>query len=135
MKAPKNLKHKPIISVNGYDKIDGKYKNNSDAKALSIGVAQYDKKEISLKVWRNINSKWSRQSEELPLHRNLDLTILLLDTLNNIKNKNYNLGSFNTEVEKVKINKIEDYYRNPENKAEIDNRIESIRIKINELKK
>ena len=36
MKAPDNLKHKPIISVDNYDQIDGIYAGNSDAKALSI---------------------------------------------------------------------------------------------------
>ncbi|CAM1346782.1 DUF6530 family protein [Tenacibaculum insulae] len=135
MKTPKKLKHKPIVSVNDYDKIDGKYKNNTDAKALSLGKAQYDNNEISLKIWRNVNSKWSRQSEELPLHRNLDLTILLLDVLNNIKDGKYNLDNFKTEINSEEFNKIEEYYNKAENKLEIDSRIESIWNKINELKK
>ena len=54
--------------------------NNTDAKALSIGSAQYDSDEISLKVFRYIG-QWSRQSEELPIHRVLDLSILLLRAL------------------------------------------------------
>lgn len=74
--------HKPIISVSDYDKVDGKYANATDAMALSIGLAQYDRSDISLKVWRYTNDeKWSRQSEELPVHRNLDLTILFLTSL------------------------------------------------------
>lgn len=82
MDAPKNLSHTPIISVGDYDKIDGKYANDTDAMALSIGQAQYDHSDISLKVWRYSNDeKWSRQSEELPIHRNLDLTILFLISL------------------------------------------------------
>ena len=32
---------------------------------------------ISAKVWRHTGEKWSRQSEELPLHRVLDLAILV----------------------------------------------------------
>ena len=68
MKSPKNLSHKPIISVNDYDKIEAKYSNRTDAKALSIGKAQYNKKEISLKVWRYVKGRWSRQSEELPIN-------------------------------------------------------------------
>ena len=32
--------------------------------------------DISAKVWRHTGEKWSRQSEELPLHRVLDLAIL-----------------------------------------------------------
>jgi hypothetical protein len=37
--------------------------------------------EISAKVWRYTGEKWSRQSEELPLHRILDLAILECETL------------------------------------------------------
>lgn len=33
--------------------------------------------EISAKVWRYTGEKWSRQSEEMPLHRVLDLAILV----------------------------------------------------------
>ena len=74
-------KHKPIVSVSDYDRIDGIYANNTDAKALSLGRAQYNNKEISLKVWRWGNNKWSRMSEEMPIHRNLDLSILFIKTL------------------------------------------------------
>ncbi len=104
MKAPDNLKHKPIISVDNYDQIDGIYAGNSDAKALSIGFSQYDKSEISVKVFRNPNGKWSRQSEELPLHRNLDLTILILETLanKNISNFNKSISSLN-DVKELEI--------------------------------
>lgn len=35
------------------------------------------KVDISAKVWRYTGEKWSRQSEELPLHRVLDLAILV----------------------------------------------------------
>ena len=52
MNSPKHLKHKPIISVNDYDKIDAQYRKNTDVRALSIGKAQYDEDEISLKVCR-----------------------------------------------------------------------------------
>lgn len=81
MESPKHLSHHPIISVNDYDKIDALYANSTDVKALSIGIAQYDVSEISLKVWRHTDKKWSRQSEELPIHRNLDLSILFLAAL------------------------------------------------------
>ena len=80
-KSPKHLKHKPIISVNNYSQNDAMYANDTDAVALSIGKAQWDSNQISLKVWRHTGKKWSRQSEELPIHRNLDLSILFLSTL------------------------------------------------------
>lgn len=83
MEAPTYLKHQPLVSVNDYDQIDSEFKPSTDAKALSIGRAQYNHKYLSMKVWRFVNGHWSRQSEELPIHRNLDLTILLLHVLAN----------------------------------------------------
>lgn len=40
MESPKHLSHRPIISVNDYDTIDGLYANKTDVKALSIGMAE-----------------------------------------------------------------------------------------------
>jgi len=45
-----------------------------------LGLAQWNdrgKVDISGKVWRHTGEKWSRQSEELPLSRILDLAILV----------------------------------------------------------
>ncbi|RYD97197.1 MAG: hypothetical protein EOP54_11680 [Sphingobacteriales bacterium] len=84
MTVPEHLQHKPIIAVNHYDKKDGKYAPNSDAKALSIGQAQYDKNEISAKIFRHTGYKWSRQSEELPIHRVLDLAIFIAASMQSI---------------------------------------------------
>jgi hypothetical protein len=80
MKIPVELKHKPVIVSEDYDKIDGRFAHQSDAKGLSLGLAQWNdrgKVEISAKVWRHTGEKWSRQSEEMPLHRVLDLAILI----------------------------------------------------------
>ena len=111
MKSPKNLKHKPIISVNDYHKNDGHYSEGTDAKALSIGYSQYDNKEISLKVWRRPNGKWSRQSEELPLHRNIDLNILLLGALMTDINTGFPKTELSVEVDNLKgVQTIKDYY-------------------------
>ena len=81
MKIPTTLKHKPVIVSENYENVDGRNAYNSDAKGLSLGLAQWNdrgKVDISAKVWRYTGEKWSRQSEELPLHRVLDLTILIL---------------------------------------------------------
>ncbi len=78
MKIPTTLKHKPVVVSEDYDRIDGRYAYDSDAKGLSLGLAQWNdrgKVDISDKVWRYTGSKWSRQSEEMPLHRVLDLAI------------------------------------------------------------
>jgi len=80
MKIPTELKHKPVIVSEEYDQIDGRTAHGSDAKGLSLGLAQWNERgnlEISAKVWRHTGEKWSRQSEELPLHRVLDLAILI----------------------------------------------------------
>ena len=80
MKIPTNLKHKPVIISNNYENVDGRSAYETDAKGLSLGLAQWNdrgKVDISAKVWRYTGEKWSRQSEELPLHRVLDLAILV----------------------------------------------------------
>ena len=80
MKIPTTLKHKPVVVCENYENVDGRYAYQSDAKGLSLGLAQWNdrgKIDISAKVWRHTGEKWSRQSEELPLHRVLDLAILV----------------------------------------------------------
>ncbi|UWG98694.1 DUF6530 family protein [Dehalobacter sp. DCM] len=80
MKIPATLKHKPVIVSENYENIDGRNAYNSEAKGLSLGLAQWNdrgKLDISAKVWRYTGEKWSRQSEELPLHRVIDLAILI----------------------------------------------------------
>ncbi len=84
MKIPTNLKHKPVIVAEDYENIDGRTAYKTDAKCLSAGLAQWNdrgKVDISAKVWRYTGDKWSRQSEELPLHRVLDLAIFICRTL------------------------------------------------------
>ena len=84
MKIPTSLKHKPVIVCENYENVDGKYAYDSDAKGISLGLAQWNERgkvDISAKVWRHTGEKWSRQSEELPLHRVLDLAILVCRTL------------------------------------------------------
>lgn len=82
MDIPTTLKHKPVLLVKAYDAIDGRYAGHSDAKGLSIGLAQWNDRgrvDVSAKVWRYTGEKWSRQSEEMPLHRVLDLALLIVE--------------------------------------------------------
>ncbi len=84
MKIPTSLKHKPVIVCENYENVDGRDAYHSNAKGLSLGLAQWNDRgnvDISAKVWRYTGEKWSRQSEELPLHRLVDLTIFLCRTL------------------------------------------------------
>lgn len=80
MQIPTNLKHKPVFVAEDYGNIDGRSAYHTDAQGLSLGLAQWNDRgrvDISAKVWRHTGEKWSRQSEELPLHRVLDLAILV----------------------------------------------------------
>lgn len=88
MKIPTTLKHKPVIVSDNYENVDGRNANNTDAKGLSLGLAQWNdrgKVDISAKVWRYTGEKWSRQSEELPLHRVIDLAILTCRSLQHFR--------------------------------------------------
>ncbi len=83
MRIPVTLKHKPVVTCENYANIDGRNAYDTDSQGLSLGLAQWNdrgKIDISAKVWRFSGEKWSRQSEELPLHRVLDLAILIART-------------------------------------------------------
>lgn len=134
MNSPKHLGHKPIISLNDYDKIDAQYRNDTDVKALSIGIAQYDFNEISLKVWRHTGIKWSRQNEELPLHRNIDLNILLLASLLKDTTSDYPNSNLREEIDdNSNVKLIQDYYKAHE--IFLKPRFEELRDKLNEFLK
>ena len=94
MKIPTTLKHKPVLTVENYEQVDGRYAYHSDAKGLSLGLAQWNDRgrvEISAKVWRYTGEKWSRQSEELPLHRVLDLAILIVRGMQYMQEESYRI--------------------------------------------
>lgn len=77
---PTTLKHKPVFVCENYEQIDGRMAGHTDAKGLSLGLAQWNdrgKVDVSAKVWRHTGGKWSRQSEELPLHRVIDLALMI----------------------------------------------------------
>jgi hypothetical protein len=67
--APLHLKHCPTFMV-PYEPFDGPYVEDTDAKYLSVGLAQWrnpdDPDAVSAKVWRYVDGKWSRMSEEIP---------------------------------------------------------------------
>ncbi|MFG0212682.1 DUF6530 family protein [Brevibacillus porteri] len=84
MKIPTNLNHKPVVVSDNYERVDGRLARNTDAKALSLGLAEGSsrrKVDLSAKVWRYEGEEWSKQSEELPLHRVLDMSILICRSL------------------------------------------------------
>lgn len=91
---PSNLKHKPVITVENYAQVDGRLAGQTDAQGLSLGLAQWNERgkvDVSAKVWRHTGEKWSRQSEELPLHRVLDLAILICRSQLYFREESYRL--------------------------------------------
>jgi hypothetical protein len=130
--SPKHLSHQPIISVNNYSENDAMYANNTDAKALSIGKAQYDKNQITLKVWRHSGKKWSRQSEELPIHRNIDLSILFLAAISVDETSHYPKSNLREEIDSpTEVQKIKEYYE--ENKKFIEPRLKELKRLLEEI--
>lgn len=77
---PQHLGHKPVYAI-PYEKFDGIYAGGTDARYLSVGLAQWDDNSVSVKVMRHTGEKWSRQAEELPLHRVIDMTLLVAKSL------------------------------------------------------
>lgn len=93
---PKSLKHKPLISVDYYQK-DIDNIGAGDAQYLSLGYAQWDddRRDVSAKIFRrnSSDSRWSRQAEELPVSRVLDLAIFIIDTYKGTTNSETYFGS------------------------------------------
>jgi hypothetical protein len=128
MALPQHLTHKPIVETTNYKEKDEKFYKPTDVVNLSLGFATFDKKEISAKVWRqNPGSSFKRQSEELPLHRVLDLAILIIDNLKSSPVK----GAGNI-INTDKQEDLENYYK--ANKNEIDNRMDELLEVINNFK-
>lgn len=84
LSVPMHLQHKPVIATQNQRTVDdpehqGTY---TDVRCLTIGQVQWnDPNSFSVKVWRHGDSRWSPQSEEVPLHRSLDQAILVLSTI------------------------------------------------------
>ena len=77
---PTNLTHSPIV-YSAYEERD-KLGGAGDAKWISIGQATWDKECFSAKIFRQTDDgSWSRQSEELPLWRVLDLAIFTVSAI------------------------------------------------------
>lgn len=119
--VPTHLSHKPIIACDYQE-----YRNTQDdAKFLSFGRAQYNKECASVKIFRR-NKKWSRQSEEVPIERVTDMTLMLVSTINRIYNEEDDGSILNETV------------ITPEDlsflKSQIENNKEDIKKSLTELK-
>ena len=127
---PKSLKHKPLISVDYYQK-DIDNIGAGDAQYLSLGYAQWDdnRRDVSAKIFRrnNSDSRWSRQAEELPISRVLDLAIFIIDTY---KGTNTTETYFGSSIKnKDKENMIARYFQH--NRQLLDTQLDVIRQLLN----
>jgi len=103
-KIPTLLKHKPVIISPDYGEVDGRYAGRTDVQGLSIGLAQWNdrgKVDASSKVWRHTGDKWSRQSEELPIHRVLDLAIFTVRALGYMREAYHLYNKDHPEIDRV----------------------------------
>lgn len=113
---PLYLAHEPIVSVE-YSKID----EIGDAKFLSLGKATWNKEDYSAKIWRWSDEKWSRQSEELPFWRVLDLARLVIAAI-----KRTDSGMFENIINEKELGAFKKY---------LDDNMELYIPRINELKR
>lgn len=73
---PQHLAHKPVYAL-PYSAFDGPYAGNTDMQYITVGLSQWDPDEISIKTMRFVRAKWTRQAEEIPLHRAVDMALFL----------------------------------------------------------
>ena len=114
---PDNPKHKSIICVDNYKLLDGHYVYTStDAESISVGYAQFDNTnpdELTAKVFRrdSHSGRWFRQSEEIPLHRCVDLCNLIVQSIMKAEGINYGIvsTSINPTVKKD-LSDIKSFY-------------------------
>lgn len=142
MTIPVHLKHKPVLGVPNYNAIDGPYKNTSDAEGLSIGIAQWNDvgtTDLSVKVWRKPDARWSRQSEELPLHRAIDLVSLICSAIAYCQDSNTLTSTNDFPVSRVTDNPNLEYHTKlmnkelKKNKKDLDKSLERLAKQLAEL--
>ena len=75
---PTDKAHKPIIACN-YRMVNPD--DYSDALYISVGRAQYNRNNASVKIFRHTGKQWSRQSEEIPIQRLGYMMEMLLVTI------------------------------------------------------
>jgi hypothetical protein len=101
------LKHRPMFLL-PYRAFDGPYAGTTDCVFLSLGWAQYDPRSASVKALRHTGERWSRQSEELPLHRSVDAVLFLAWAINSMAGNHLNTirfpeGTFDNQPEELWI--------------------------------
>lgn len=84
MEKPASTNHKPVMISDNYGKVDGRFAYKTDVRALSLGLSgenEDGKAHIAAKVWRAAEGQGIGSSDEIPIHRILDLSILICSAL------------------------------------------------------
>ena len=99
--VPMHLSHKPVVACD-YQELNKRLGNfdSSDSKFLSVGHAQWNQNDLSVKVFRKGNSgRWSAQSEEVPAWRLPYMLAMLLETMLMVQSSDKKIqGSVGSEV-------------------------------------
>ena len=103
---PQHLDHKPVFAV-PYQAFDGPYSGETDVQFISLGIAQYNPDEMSIKTMRYTGTKWTRQAEELPLHRPIDMTLFLAKAVFDSQGDVVNIpaGTFQHQTRDITVTK------------------------------
>ena len=85
------LCHKPILACD-YQDVNKTVlrKDYDDAKFISVGRAQYDSGDLTVKMLRWSGSRWSRQSEEVPIQRLPFMMAMMLNAIYRVQHKKQN---------------------------------------------
>ncbi len=140
---PQHLDHKPVYAL-PYQSFDGIYAGDTDIRYISLGIAQYDGDSVSIKTMRHTGGKWSRQSEELPLHRPIDMTLFLAKVIFDVANGTVDIpsGTLINQTSDIPITQEQRSYGEmasynqflSQNKDLLQERLNSLRDVLNDLK-
>ena len=86
---PTWLHHRPILACD-YQELNKTIvdRDYDDAKFISVGRAQYNNDELSVKMFRWSGNRWSRQSEEVPIQRLPFMMAMMLNAIYRVQHKN-----------------------------------------------
>ena len=85
---PTWLEHLPILACD-YQELNKTVlsRDYNDAKFISVGRAQYDPSDLTVKMWRWSGKRWSRQSEEVPIQRLPYMMAMMLNAIYRVQHK------------------------------------------------
>lgn len=119
------LKHKPIYSCD-YSQVSP----NSDLKYITVGRAQWDNKDsVSIKSFRESNGHYSRMSEEIPLTRLPEMTLMLLSAIRATQLRRENKSTSPTYLKETFVSEEAEFLD-----SQFNNHAESLHKSLTELK-